>query len=49
MPPPASVTSVVIETFQSPFLDPVLDLLQSARPHIFPLLMTRTATYRLEY
>lgn len=44
----SSVTSAATETFQSPFLDPVMDLLQQARPHIFPMPITRTATYRLE-
>jgi len=52
MPPPASVTSVVNETFQSPFFDSIMDLLQTwlggSRPHIFPMSITRTATYRLE-
>jgi Flp pilus assembly protein TadG len=48
----SSVTAAATETFQSPFLDPVLDLLQTwlggSRPHFFPMSLTRTATYRLE-
>jgi Flp pilus assembly protein TadG len=48
----SSVTADAMETFQSPFFDPVMDLLQTwlggSRPHIFPMSISRTATYRLE-
>jgi Flp pilus assembly protein TadG len=48
----SSVTARAMETFQSPFFDQVMDLLQmwlgGSRPHIFPMSLTRTATYRLE-
>jgi Flp pilus assembly protein TadG len=48
----SSVTAVATETFQSALLDPAMDLLQTwlggSRLHIFPMSITRTATYRLE-